>query len=143
MARISKHLLPPDDLHKLFDQLSAITSRLTPTTADAFLNELLGPEEKIMLTKRLAAIVMYTKGYSSYRVWVTLKLSPATAATIQDRYQRGEYTHIQKILTVHKADYKKFWNVLEVILSGGLPPIVGPGRWGNNPAVKGSRRNKK
>lgn len=139
MARISKHALTKTDQQRLNQQLSRTLSRLTIANSDKFLNELLGPEEKLMLAKRLAAIVMYAEGHSSYRIWKTLHLSPSTANAIRTQFESGKYEELRKLFVRHKTDYRKLLNIIDTISRAGLPPLAGPGRWGNLASVRGSR----
>ncbi len=128
MTHISKHQLRPDHLSRLFRQFSNISSKLDNTTALGFFDDLLGREEKIMLAKRLAAIVMCLEGNSSYRISQLLYMSPSTTERIKLNYQIGKYAHIEKLLTKNKTDYNKFWKTLEIVLQAGMPP-QGRGRW--------------
>lgn len=54
-----------------------------------FLNDLLTPTEKIMLSKRLMASVLLQRGYSYGAVCRALKLSRATVSIIQRDLARG------------------------------------------------------
>lgn len=128
MTNISKNVLAQKDMDRLFDQLNVITSKLDKRLSRSFFDNLLGPEEKIMLVKRLAAVVMLIERNSSYRVWKSLKISPTTAEYIRKDYENGRYVDIEKIITKDKADYEKFWKTLEVVLRGGLPEM-GKNRW--------------
>lgn len=128
MTRISKQALDPAQRDALFLQMYTTLSRLTKTTTPIFFDQLLGNEEKLMFAKRLAGIVMCIEGNSSYRIWNVLKISPSTAGHIQQNYERGAYSDIEKIITQRRRDYKQFCHVLEVILTAGMPPR-GRGRW--------------
>lgn len=128
MTNVSKQKMPKRDLDKIYAQLHNIVGKLNKHSSSLFFNDLLGPEEQIMLTKRLAAVVMFIEGNSSYRVWQLLKLSPSTAEHIRHDYANGRYDNIEKIITKNKADYEQFWKTLEVVLRAGMPPM-GRGRW--------------
>lgn len=128
MTHISKHQLPKDDLDTLFIQLSNTISQLSEKVSADFLDDLLGNEEKVMLAKRLAAIVMFIEGNSSYRVWQLLKLSPSTADRLRLNYEIGKYRNIEKVLKSDNKRYEDFWTILETILQAGMPPR-GRGRW--------------
>ena len=128
MAHISKKRLKANHLKKLFAQLSQIVSTLNQSSSEKFLTELLGPEEKIMLAKRFAAIAMFIEGNSIYRVSQLLHISPSTAERIKLNYECGRYGNIARLLGKHRRDYEEFWNTLEVILRLGMPPM-GRGRW--------------
>jgi hypothetical protein len=143
MARISKFPLHVTDQERLNQQLAKTLARLTTTTSDDFLNELFGPEEKLMLAKRLAAVVMYAEGHSSYRIWKTLHLSPATANTIRSQFEAGKYEHIKKLFVRHKTDYRQLLKIIDTISRAGLPPLAGPGRWGELSSVRGTRSRRR
>ena len=128
MTHISKNKLKKDELHILFDQFYETISKLDKKMSVGFIGDLLGQEEKIMLSKRLAAIAMFVEGNSSYRVWQLLKISPSTAERIRLKYELGLYKNIEKALRAKKKDYRNFWKALEIILGAGLPPR-GRGRW--------------
>ncbi|MCA9366381.1 hypothetical protein KC722_02265 [Candidatus Kaiserbacteria bacterium] len=128
MTNVSKRKLPATEFDKLYQQFGKVVADLNVNSAVHFFDDLLGPEEKIMLIKRLAAITMFIEGNSSYRVWQLLQLSPSTAEKIRLDYECGRYKHIETILKQNKSDYRKFWEVLEIILQAGMPPR-GRGRW--------------
>ena len=128
MPHISKTPLPDKELANLFDQFNHLIARLDQSQSAAFFSELLGPEEQIQLTKRLAAVVMFIEGNSSYRVAQLLQLSPSTAERIRRDFMAGRYDASTQFLTQSKTEYEEFWRVLDVILRAGLPPR-GRGRW--------------
>lgn len=128
MTNVSKKKLPAKEFEKLYNQLNAIIAGLDKKSSGEFFSDLLGPEEKIMLVKRLAAVVMYMEGNSSYRVWTLLHISPSTAEKIRFDYENGRYYNVQRLVTKKRKDYEEFWETLEVILRLGMPPM-GRGRW--------------
>lgn len=128
MAHISKRSLKREHLDTLFDEFNAVIASLQKTGSREFFDELLGPEEKIMLVKRLTAIMMFMEGNSSYRVWQLLNLSPSTAERIRLNYQRGAYKNIERQLRSKRINYVRYWKVLEKVLQAGMPPM-GRGRW--------------
>jgi len=128
MTHVSKQLLPNEKQNELFMQMNRIIARLDKSHTPEFLDELLGAEEKLMLSKRLAAIILFIEGNSSYRVWTLLKISPSTADRIRLNYQIGKYRAIQKFVTENKTEYARILKTLETILQAGLSPR-GRGRW--------------
>lgn len=128
MTRVSKEKLQTSHLKKLYVELAKTIVSLDKKNADIFLDELLGEEEKMMIAKRFAAIVMLIERNSVYRISQLLLLSPSTVARLRDKLSNGEYVGIEQILGRKKKEYKDFWNTLEVILRAGLPPR-GRGRW--------------
>lgn len=143
MTNISKKPLGGCEYRRLSTQFSNTLARLTSATSEGFIDDLLGQEEKTMLMKRLAAIVMYGEGYSSYRVSHTLNLSPATANTIRTQFESGKYENIRKLFVRHKTDFRKLLKIIDTISSAGLPPLAGPGRWGELASVRGTRSKRK
>lgn len=88
-----------------------------------FLNELLGHEERLTLTKRLAAIVLLLEGYSEYKTAKLLKLSPTTTNNIASKIRLGQYQDTIKILGKSKKDYFVILRVIDNILHlGGILP---------------------
>lgn len=128
MTHVSKHTLSDHHLNQLFTQLGDALAKLDRQSSRHFLDELLGPEEKVMLAKRLAAIAMCIEGNSPYRIGQLLLMSPSTTERIKLKYEIGAYDHIERLLTRNKKDYERFWQTLEVILRAGMPPR-GRGRW--------------
>lgn len=104
--------------------LSAMRSiREVKTFADEFFT----PTERIMFSKRFAAILMIQNGYSFSAVERTLKLSPSTVFKIWQRAKRNEFHAIAKHNSKNKAS-KKFWEDLEKLVRFGMPPL-GKDRW--------------
>jgi len=128
MVRVSKHILQPSHLRKLHSQLSKIIACLNKDNTYTFLDELLGEEEKVMITKRFAAIIMLMEHNSTYRISQLLEMSDPTIRTLKTKFNNGEYQHIEKIITKNKREHKDFWETLEIMLRAGLPP-KGKGRW--------------
>lgn len=128
MPRISKQALEPHQLTKLYSELTKTVIRLTRRKADTFFDELLGKEEKIMITKRFAAIVMLLEHNSAYRTAQLLHLSKSTTCRLRDKIAAGEFSTIEELVKRNKKEYVDFWNTLEVILRAGMPPR-GKGRW--------------
>lgn len=123
MARVAKRKLTEQHLEKLFAQLYTTIGALRVTQAELFLSELLGVEEKIMIAKRLAIIVMIHEKHSLYRVAQTLSVSSATAEKIKRRLTAGEYTNIIKLLKKNKTGYISILETIDSILHvGGILP---------------------
>ena len=128
MVRISKKELAPAHLEKLFKQYIKTITLLKNTEVPFFFDELLGEEEKIMLAKRFAAIVMLVENNSTYRIAQLLHMSTSTVDRLRSKFEAGEFEHIQQRFQHNKKEYEAFWQTLETILQAGLPPR-GRGRW--------------
>ena len=126
MVNVSKSSLSQKKLDDLFDQLNSTIGRLDDKQSDAFLSSLLGHEEKIMLAKRLAAIIMLINGQSLYRVSDVLKISPTTAKAYRDALAKGSYSPLIKAIKKKKANYVQLIETVDSILHlGGVLPHYG------------------
>ncbi len=123
MVRLNKTQLSNDQLTKLADQLSKTFSQLGADKIELLLSELLGPEEKIMLAKRLAILILLLEGRSLYKISQILKVSPTTAEKIKKELDRGGFETLITILSKSKKDYFQILNTLDKILHlGGMLP---------------------
>ena len=128
MTRVSKKDLDPKHLQKLYTQLGKMIAHLDQKKASVFLEELFGREEKIMIAKRLAAVVMLIEKNSNYRIAQLLQMSPSTVERLRQNYHTGAYEGIEKMLLKNRQAYEDFWKTLEIVLRAGLPPR-NKGRW--------------
>jgi uncharacterized protein YerC len=128
MPHVSKKKLKTMHLNTLYAELAKTIVRLDKKNANLFLDELLGEEEKIMIAKRFAAIVMLIENNSTYRIAQLLLMSPSTVALLRKKLLIGKYEGIENLLKRKKKEYVDFWNTLEIILRAGMPPR-GRGRW--------------
>jgi hypothetical protein len=69
---------------------------------------------------------MLEEGVSKHFISEVIKVSPSTVDRISLKYESGKFAYIENIL--HK-NRKTFWDMLENIITAGLPPRVGRGRW--------------
>ncbi len=123
MVRLNKNLLSEGQLEKLFKQLNTTLGALSTTDTNLMLSELLGKEERIMLAKRLAAIILILEGNSLYKTAAVLKLSPATAKTIKYKIDTGEFNNLIHFLGKNKVEYFSILETLDSILHlGGILP---------------------
>jgi hypothetical protein len=126
MVRINKNQLTTQQIDDLFTQLAKVVAPTQATHANAALSEILGREEKLMLAKRIAAIVLLHEGVSHYKISHTLKLSASTVATIAERKAAGHYTTIISTITKNRLTYQRVLDALDTILSlGGILPAYG------------------
>lgn len=123
MVRLNKNELSSKQLKSLLDQFDTTISQLNVTETNLLLNELLGHEERIMLAKRLATIILLLEGTSLYKTSALLHISPATAQKVQDGIRAQEYDHIITLLGKNKRDYFAILDTLDAILHlGGILP---------------------
>ena len=128
MARTSSRKLTPEHTKKLYRQYTKVVAQLNHSGISEFFDELLGEEEKEMLAKRFAAIVMLLEHNSTYRTAQLLHMSPSTVERLRKKLDNDEYTYIEQYFKKHKEAYEAFWKTLETVLRAGMPPL-GRGRW--------------
>jgi uncharacterized protein YerC len=131
MTNISKNPLSADELERLFFQLNTTIATLNKQGAHDFLHDLLGTEERIMLAKRFAIIVMITENYSTYSIAKKLKVSTSTVDAIRTRHEHGTYDQLLKHICANKKTYRSLWETLDQVLhvGGVLPHYVGLDRY--------------
>jgi hypothetical protein len=135
MPHISKKKLPRALEKAVLSQLFSFSSdgRLKRNA----LSDLLTETERLMLAKRLAAVVLFLEDASIYRVRRVLSISPSTAVRLRQYLDGGEYRAIEKLFRTRKQR-EQFWENLERLLRGGLPEM-GKGRWKRLDELYGKR----
>ena len=124
MPHISKRLLEKEKFLEIHRQLFKVIVELSRLgKAKVVLNSLLTKTEKLMLSKRLAIIIMLDQRESIYAIENILKVSPSTVARMSVLYEKGVYSDLLK--EVHEQ--KSFWTQIQKI----IPPRVGRGRFKN------------
>lgn len=129
MTNVSKKKLKPEVRKKLYRQFATLFSNVSEDKMGILFTELFTESEQVMFIKRVGIVLMLAEDLSIYRIAKTLEVSEATVMVTKDRFQAGEYDHIVGVTKRKTFDSEKFWSVMGTILSAGLPPIVGPGRW--------------
>lgn len=129
MTNVSKKPLDTQLRQKLFKQFATLFASSSEQKMAALFIELFTESEQIMFIKRVGIILMLAKGYSGYTIAHTLEVSAMTVGSIKQKYQAGEYDQLVQITKRKNFDSKKFWRVLELVITGGLPPRAGAKRW--------------
>lgn len=129
--RVNKTQLSKRQEAALFKQFDDLLGSLSRQQTSAFVAELLGPEERLMLAKRLAIMLLLLGGTSLYKISELLKVSSATAEKVKRKLERGDYEHTIKLLGKNKTDYFKLLDALDAILhlGGALPHYNGLDRY--------------
>lgn len=78
MARVSKQPLSPTEYRQLLDTLDIALEGLKKDEVRAFLFSLLGKDERVMVAKRFAAIILLKDGYRAKDIASSLKMTEAT-----------------------------------------------------------------
>lgn len=126
MVHISKKQLTDKELNKLFQQLNSTLGGLDNKRSELFLSDFLGEEEKVMLAKRLAAIVMLHSEQSLYKIANTLKISTSTARKIHSGIRAGKYDRLLSAIQKDKVGFLELLEAVDSILHlGGILPHYG------------------
>lgn len=126
MTNISKQALNTKQEQVLFKQISSLFADKSASEIHKLLSDLLGLEEKIMLAKRLAIIILLDRQKTSYFIASTLHVSSATVTRIDALYKNGEYVHIASLFRKKTISINTILENLDTILHlGGILPHYG------------------
>jgi uncharacterized protein YerC len=126
MTNVSKNPLTKDQEERLFAQLGVLFGKKTTGQAQQIFSELLGTEEKIMLAKRLAIIIMLSRQQTIYFISNTLHVSSSTVGRIQECMEQGQFNNI--LLTFKKptpAIKTIIESIDDILHLGGVLPHYG------------------
>lgn len=119
MSQVSKYPIHKKVEERMFEIFkSTISSLKNNQEIEDFLEDLLSPVEKIMLSKRLAIAVLLAKGHNYPVIAEILRVTPSTIASVSLRLKyagKGYKRAVEKILSAEKAD--RFWEKIEDILA--------------------------
>jgi len=110
MVHLNKTELTSSQKKELLAQLNDTLGTLRKSQTNSFLSELLGKEERVMLAKRLAAIILLQEGASLYKVSEVLKISSSTAQNLRQKLDDGGFEQTMHILG--KRATVRFWKHL-------------------------------
>lgn len=94
MTNVSRSKIKTDEFALLHKELVAFMGKLNTKSAQYFFGELFTESEQIMIIKRFSAIILFHRGYSSYKVWNMLHISPTTAQKLLLSYESGRYKNL-------------------------------------------------
>lgn len=127
MTQISRRYLHKQVEERIIDLFWTSFSTLsTKQKAAIFLEALLSPTEKLMLSKRLAIAFMLLKGYDYPSINERLKVSDSTIWNIKlnlNHKGKGYQKTIEQIMD--KEKWEKFWQDLDNFFEEILPPRYG------------------
>jgi uncharacterized protein YerC len=126
MTNVSKYPLTEKQERDLFTQLCVLFSNRPTETIQSIFYELFGEEEKVMIAKRLAIIVMLHRHQSLYFIAETLHVSSATVSRQQKLLLDGHYSELVNILSKPTPSIKLVLKAIDDILHlGGILPHYG------------------
>lgn len=83
MSQVSKRILPKQVQERLFQNFWELFADIKkPRDVQTFLEDFLSPTEKVMLTKRMAIVILLSKGHDHRSISSMLKVSTSTVAKI-------------------------------------------------------------
>lgn len=126
MPQVSKWWLSKDIEEKMFALFFQAFARLSkPVDIAKFLNDLLGPVEKIMLAKRLAIAVLLRRGYDYESIKQTLRVSSETIARVNISLNYGGEGYTMVVDEILKdRRMREFWEKIEDVLTTFIPPVT-------------------
>lgn len=123
MVRLNQNELTGRQLEDLFRQFSKLLSVSSDKDVNVLLEKLLGPEERIMLSKRLAIAVLLEKNYSYNQIADVLHVSVSTVSKLDNRLRTDEIKKIVNVVKKDKITYNGVAKLIENLLTvGGIMP---------------------
>lgn len=122
MTNISRSKTSSAEFKALQSELLKAISQLNTQSSHHFFNSLFTESEQIMIIKRFSAIVMFKQGYSAYKVWNTLHISPTTAQKLSLAFESGAYDNLLESLT--KAELPVLFTFIDKLIKA-----QGKDRW--------------
>ena len=94
MTNINREATTSKDYRLAEEHLINLIATLNKKTSQYLISELLSEAEQIMIIKRFAAVFMFNKRYSTYRVCKTLSISPSSSHRLYLQYEEGRYDNL-------------------------------------------------
>ncbi|KKR32881.1 MAG: TrpR like protein, YerC/YecD [Candidatus Gottesmanbacteria bacterium GW2011_GWC2_39_8] len=124
MTQVSRYPLSKDIEKRVFEIfLDAVAGVQTSEEVNIFIEDLLSPTERVMLSKRLSIAFLLNKGYEQRLICQILRVSLGTVNKVNSSLKaKGEgYTRvIEKIKGKEKLE--DFWGKVDEFLNDILPP---------------------
>lgn len=128
MTNISKHKLPHKTEKQLFSQFTNLFIAADEKKLAVMFDALFTDAEKIMFIKRIAIILMLSKGVPMYGIAKSLKVSVTTVRSQRELLEEGRYEVIIIMTRKKNFDADEFFGALGAILRLGMPSY-GKDRW--------------
>ena len=129
MTHVSQKKIKKDVAAELADQfLTFLAIARTKKDARVLVNELLSQTERVMLAKRLAVVVLLTRGYSFTQIEGALGVTRQTSVRLWKEVKRGKY---EKVVRYARRNTKHFRNESTIEAFIRVVRIVAPPRSGH------------
>ena len=121
MANIGKRALHVNIVNNISRQLLESFAGSDKRISKALVRQLLSHTERVLLAKRLAAILMLIDEQSYYRIHQVLGMSVSTTRNLHRQLLAGEYSDIEAHM-FRKKERERITKQIGLLLRGGLPP---------------------
>ncbi len=126
MVHITSTRLTQKQQTALLHQLSTTLGKLNSTQTNTFITSLLGPEEQLMIAKRLAALILFSNGHSIYSVANKLAMSTSTASRFKTKFEHPDQAKLLELLRKDSSLFTDLLHTVDAVLQlGGLLPRYG------------------
>jgi|SRR3989338_11700121 len=127
MTQVSKRFLQKQVEERILDLFwTSLSSLSAKDKVSLFLDDLLSPTEKLMLSKRVAIAFMLMKGYDYPTINNRLKVSDQTIWNVKvNLTHRGKGYKMAIENIMQKEKWEKFWQDLDNFFEEILPPRYG------------------
>ena len=126
MSHVASKPLPKEVQKEIADQLVRLLVKNGSRSATV-LTELLTETEQLMLSKRLAAIMLLAQGFSYFRISQTLFMSTSTLKRLHQQLIGGDFENLEALVRARK-NREALYEMIGNIIRAGMPPR-GRGRW--------------
>lgn len=121
MAQVGKLELDPKTRNEVAEQMNSALFAIDRSHSRALFDELLTDVERLMLSKRLATILMLVDDQSYYRIQQSLGVSVSTSKRLHGLLVRGAFPSVEKLLR-DRRKHVELVQSIEKVVRGGLPP---------------------
>ena len=121
MTHVSKKKLHSGATYEIVDVFAKTLCKLRGKEGERFLGELFTRTEVVMLSKRLAMILLIEAGYTDWTIRTRLSASMSTVQRIRRASNAGSFRYIQG-MQKRKREREALWDFVEKVARGGLPP---------------------
>ena len=127
MPQVSKNPIDKKTKQQIFDNFYGLVSKLIVKENIArVLGGLFTKTERIMIAKRIAAVILLSHGCSTRHISLTLKMSSATITKLKNEFEKGD-KGLEEVARIFREDKKSnkvvehLARILEEII-GFVPP---------------------
>jgi hypothetical protein len=114
MTNINREAINSKDYKLAEKHLINLIATLNKKTSHYLISGLLSEAEQIMIIKRFAAVFMFNRGYTTYRVCKTVSISPSSSHRLYLQYEEGRYDNL--LSCIKKKESSVFLQVISDLI---------------------------